>query len=123
MFVFVKLLNLFYFQTQLKAPINICKHSSIYLFGFFETCPDQVTLVSLGAMGFNGVIVVNEVMGFGKLTVYGGVILSGDLVVGGTVFLTQIISCQQKNPMWKLLMDFMWAKIKFVLAIFKKLYL
>ena len=84
---------------------------------------DQVTLVSLGAMGFNGVIVVNEVMGFGKLTVYGGVILSGDLVVGGTVFLTQIISCQQKNPMWKLLMDFMWAKIKFVLAIFKKLYL
>ena len=123
LFVFVKLLNLFYFQTQLKAPINICKHSSIYLFGFFETCPDRVTLVSLGAMGFNGLIVVNEVMGFGKLTVYGGVILSGDLVVGGTVFLTQIISCQQKNANVKVVNGFHVGKNKIRIGNFQKLYL
>ena len=36
----------------------MCQHSSIYLFGFFETRHDRVTLVSLGAIGFDGWIVV-----------------------------------------------------------------
>ena len=73
------------FQTQLKTPIDISQHSSIYLFDFLETCPDRVTLVSLDAIGFDGLIIVDEVTGFGELTICGGAILSGNLVVGGMI--------------------------------------
>ena len=40
-------------------------------------------MVSLGAMGFDGLIVIDEVTGFGELAVWGGAVLSNDLVVGG----------------------------------------
>ena len=63
----------------------MCQHCSIYLFGFFETHPDWVTLVLLGVIGFDGLIVVNEVTGFGELAVCSGAILSGDLVLGGVI--------------------------------------
>ena len=42
-------------------------------------------MVLLGAIGFNGLIVVDEVMGFSKLAVCSGVILFSDLVMGGMV--------------------------------------
>ena len=82
--VHVKLLSLL-FQTQLKTLINIFQHCSIYLFGFFETHPDQVTLVPLGVIGFDGLLVVNEVAGFGRLAVCSGVTLFGNLVVVGMI--------------------------------------
>ena len=44
-------------------------------------------MVSLGAIGFDGLIVVDEVTGFGELAVCGGAILSGDLMVGGMILL------------------------------------
>ena len=75
------------FQTQLKAPINICQHSSIYLFGFLETRPDRVILFSLGTIDFDGLTVVDEVTGFGEFAVCAGAILSGNLVVGGMILL------------------------------------
>ena len=52
---------------------------------FFETRPYRVTLASLGAIGFDGLIVVDEVTGLGDLTVCSGAILSGDLMVGGMI--------------------------------------
>ena len=82
--VHARLLSLL-FQTQLKTLINIFQHCSINLFGFFETRPDRVTLIPLGAIGFDGLMVVDEVMSFGELTVCGGVTLSGDLVVVGMI--------------------------------------
>ena len=42
-------------------------------------------MVLLGAVGFDGLIVVDEVTGFGKLAVCGGTILSGNLVVGSMI--------------------------------------
>ena len=77
---YVNLLSL-PFQTQLKKLINIFQHCSTYLFGFFKTNADWVTLVPLGAIGFDGLIVVNEVTGFGELAVCGGATFSGNLVV------------------------------------------
>ena len=82
--VHVKLLRLL-FQTQLKTLINIFQQCSIYLFGFFETHPDRATLILLGAIGFHGLIVVDEVTGSGELAVCGGARLSGNLVVVGTI--------------------------------------
>ena len=38
----------------------------MYLFDFFETRPDRVALVPLGAIGFDGVMVVDEVTIFGE---------------------------------------------------------
>ena len=75
------------FQTQLKALINTFQHCSIYLLDFFETCPDQVTLVLFGAIGFNGLMVVDEVTGFHELTVCCGATLSSNLLVGGMILL------------------------------------
>ena len=51
----------------------------------FETRPDRITLVWLGVIDFDGLIVVDEVTGFSELAVCGGAILSGDLVVGGMI--------------------------------------
>ena len=42
-------------------------------------------MVSLGAIGFDGLIIVDEVTGFGELAVCGDAILSGDLVVCGMI--------------------------------------
>ena len=44
-------------------------------------------MVSLGVIGFDGLIVVDEVTGFGELAICSGAILSGDLVVGGMILL------------------------------------
>ena len=83
--VHAKLLNL-NFQTQLKTLMNIFQHCSIYLFGFFKTRPDRDNLVPLGAIGFDGLMVVDEVMDFGELAVCGGATLFGNLVVIGMLF-------------------------------------
>ena len=80
----MKLLSLL-FQAQLKTLINIFQHCSIYLFGFFETHPDWVTRVSLGAIVFDGSIFVDEVMGFGELAVCDGATLSRNMVVVGMI--------------------------------------
>ena len=61
--------------------IFIFQHCSIYLLGFFETCPDQVTLVPLG------VIVVTEDTDFHELAVCSGVTLSSNLLLGGMILL------------------------------------
>ena len=61
--------------------ICILQHCSIYLLGFFETCPDQVTLVPLG------VIVVTEDTDFHELAVCSGVTLSSNLLLGGMILL------------------------------------
>ena len=37
----------------------------MYLFGFFKTCFDRVILVPLGAIGFDGLMVADEIIGFG----------------------------------------------------------
>ena len=74
-------------QTQLKTLINIFQHCSIYLFGFFETSPGRVTLVPLGAIGFDGLIAVDEVTGFSELTACGGATFSSNLVVDISVVL------------------------------------
>ena len=79
-----KLLSLL-FQTQLKTLINIFQHCSVYLFGFFKTLSNQVTFVPLGEVGFDGLIVVDEAMGFSELEVWGGVTLFGNLVVVGII--------------------------------------
>ena len=50
----------------------------VFMFGFFETHLDQVTLVPLGAIGFDGLIVVNEVTGISKLAVCSGAIPSSN---------------------------------------------
>ena len=71
------------FQTQLKTLINISQHCSIYLFGFFETRPDRVILVLLGAIGFDGSIVLDEVAV--NLAVCGGATLFSNLVVSGMI--------------------------------------
>ena len=39
----------------------------MYLVVVFRTCSDQVILVLLGTIGFNGLMVVGEVTGFGEL--------------------------------------------------------
>ena len=44
-------------------------------------------MVSLGVIGFDELIVVDEVTGFGELAICSGAILSGDLVVGGMILL------------------------------------
>ena len=53
----------------------------MYLFGFFETLPDLVTLVPLGTIGFDGLTVVGAVTAFGEFAVCGGATLSGNFVV------------------------------------------
>ena len=78
--VHVKLLSLL-FQTQLKTLINIFHHCSIYLFVFFETHSDRVTLVPLSAIGFDGLIVFDEVTGFRELAVCGGAVVRHFLVI------------------------------------------
>ena len=75
----VNLLSLL-FQTQLKT-LNIFQRCSIYLFVFFKTRADWVTFVQLGAIGFDGLIVVDEVTSFGEL----GATLSDNLVLGGMI--------------------------------------
>ena len=42
-------------------------------------------MVPLGTIGFDGLIVVDEVAGFGELTVCRGATLSGNLVVLGMI--------------------------------------
>ena len=44
--------------------MNIFQQCLVYLLGCFETRPDRVTLVPLGAIGFDGLIVVDEVTCF-----------------------------------------------------------
>ena len=78
--VHVKLLSLL-FQTQLKTLINIFHHCSIYLFVFFETHSDRVTLVPLSAIGFDGLIVFDEVTSFRELAVCGGAVVRHFLVI------------------------------------------
>ena len=82
--VHAKLLSVL-FKAQLKAIINIFQHCSIYLLGFFETRPDQVTLVPLGAISFGGLMGADELMSFDKLAVCGCATLSGNLVVVGII--------------------------------------
>ena len=47
---------------------------------FFETRPDWFTLVPVDETGFDGLTIVNEIAGFGKLKVFGGATLSGNFV-------------------------------------------
>ena len=65
-----KLESLF-FRTQLKTLFNVFHNCPIYLFGFCETRADRVTLVLLGEIGFDILMVVGEAMGFGELAVSG----------------------------------------------------
>ena len=51
------------------------------LLGIFETRHDRVIFISLGEVGFDGLMVANEVAGFGELVVSSGATLSGDLAV------------------------------------------
>ena len=95
--VHIKLISLL-FQSQRKALINRFQHCSIYLFGFFETRPDWVTFIPSGATGFDGLIVADEVTGFGKLAVCGGTTLSSwyDIVV--TKFIGKFLVGRYKMP-------------------------
>ena len=51
------------------------------LLGIFKTSHDRVILVPLGAIGFDGLMVANEVLGLGELVVSSGTTLSGNLAV------------------------------------------
>lgn len=53
----------------------------MYLLGFFNTRPDRVILVMLGAIGFDELMVANGVTRFGKLVVCRETTLSINLVV------------------------------------------
>ena len=60
---------------------NTIEHCSMYLLGFFNTRPDRVILVMLGAIGFDELMVANGVTRFGKLVVSSETTLSINLVV------------------------------------------
>ena len=73
------------FSIKLKTISNIFQHCSINMFAFFRNTFYRVTLVPLGAIGFNGLIVNNEVTGFGELAVCSVATLSGNLAVVGMI--------------------------------------
>ena len=77
------LLSLLFQAQQKKAVINIFQHYSICLFIFFETRVDRVTLVPLRATGFDGLMIVDQVVAFDRLAVYSGVTHSDNLVMVG----------------------------------------
>ena len=64
-----------------KTLPNIFQHYSIYLLGFFETRPNQVILGPLGEIGFDELMVSNEVAAFGKFVVCSGATLSRNVIV------------------------------------------
>ena len=86
------------FQTQLKTLINIFQHHSIYLLGFFKTHPDWVTFAPLGAIGFDGLMVVDEVTRFGELSVCCGATFSDNLVVVGILFWSTYVDVGSYPP-------------------------
>ena len=86
------------FQTQLKILIDIFQHHSIYLLGFFETHPDRVTFAPLGAIGFDGLMVVDEVTRFGELSVCCGATFSDNLVVVGILFWSTYVDVGSYPP-------------------------
>ena len=53
------------------------------MFVYFKTRFDPVTLVPLGAIGFDEFMVVGELASFGGWTVYNGVIYASNLMVNG----------------------------------------
>ena len=55
----------------------------MYMFVYFKTHFDSVTLVPLGAIVFDEFMVVDELTSFGGWTVYNGVIYASNLMVVG----------------------------------------
>lgn len=66
-----------------KTLFKIFPYSSMYMFVYFKTRFDPVTLVPLGAIGFDEFMVVDELISFGGWTVYNGVIYASNLMVNG----------------------------------------